>query len=37
MATPKISVVMPIYNVETFVGEAVQSVLDQSFTEFELI
>ena len=37
MKTPKISVIMPIYNVEAFVGEAVQSVLDQSFTDFELI
>ena len=37
MNTPKISVVMPIYNVEAFVEAAVQSVLDQSFTNFELI
>jgi glycosyltransferase involved in cell wall biosynthesis len=37
MKTPRISVVMPIYNVEAFVAEAVQSVLDQSFTDFELI
>jgi glycosyltransferase involved in cell wall biosynthesis len=37
MSNPKISVVMPIYNVEDFVGQAVQSVLDQSFTDFELI
>ena len=37
MTHPKISVVMPIYHVEKFVGEAVQSVLDQSFTDFELI
>lgn len=37
MTTPKIYVVMPIYNVEDFVGEAVQSVLDQSFKDFELI
>jgi len=37
MKTPKISVIMPIYNVEAFVGEAVQSVLEQSFTDFELI
>ena len=37
MRTAKISVVMPIYNVEAFVGEAVQSVLNQSFEDFELI
>ena len=37
MRTAKISVVMPIYNVELFVAESVQSVLTQSFTDFELI
>ncbi|MEP5937544.1 MAG: glycosyltransferase family 2 protein [Erythrobacter sp.] len=37
MMTPRMTVVMPIYNVEAFVGEAIQSVLDQSFKDFELI
>lgn len=37
MRTPKISVVMPIYNVEAYVGEAIQSVLDQAMPDFELI
>ncbi len=37
MTNPKISVVMPIYHVEKFVGQAVQSVLNQTFTDFELI
>ncbi|WP_298465685.1 glycosyltransferase family 2 protein [uncultured Erythrobacter sp.] len=37
MTNPRMSVVMPIYNVEAFVGEAIQSVLDQSFKDFELI
>jgi len=37
MNNPKISVVMPIFNVEEFVGEAVQSVLEQTFNDFELI
>ena len=32
-----VSVVMPVYNVEAYVGEAITSVLDQSFTDFELI
>lgn len=35
--TPNISVVMPTYNVEKYVGEAVNSILGQTFTDFELI
>jgi glycosyltransferase involved in cell wall biosynthesis len=34
---PKISVIMPVYNVERFVADAVRSVLDQSFEDFELL
>ncbi|WP_417536691.1 glycosyltransferase family 2 protein [Methylophaga sp.] len=34
---PKVSVIMPVYNVASFVGQAVRSVLDQSFTDFELL
>ena len=34
---PAVSVVMPVYNVERFVVQAVLSVLDQSFQDFELI
>lgn len=37
MKTPAISVVMPMYNVERYIGEAIQSVLDQDFEDFELI
>lgn len=37
MTTPRVSVIMPVYNVRTYVAEAVQSVLDQSFTDFELL
>ncbi|TQV73793.1 glycosyltransferase [Aliikangiella marina] len=33
----KVSVVMPVYNVERYVEEAIQSVIHQSFTDFELI
>lgn len=33
----KVSVIMPVFNVEAFVAEAVRSVLDQTFTDFELI
>jgi glycosyltransferase involved in cell wall biosynthesis len=34
---PKVSVVMPAYNAERFVREALDSVLNQSFSDFELI
>ena len=37
MTTPRMSVVMPVYNVEAYIEEAIQSVLDQSFEDFELI
>lgn len=37
MTTPTISVVMPAYNHESYVGEALESVLNQSFTDFELV
>ena len=34
---PAISVVLPVYNAEAYVREAVESILAQSFTDFELI
>ena len=34
---PEISVVMPMYNVEAYLREAVDSLLGQSFENFELI
>lgn len=34
---PIVSVVMPVYNVEAYVAEAVESVLAQTFADFELI
>jgi len=34
---PRVSVVIPAYNHGRFVGEAIQSVLDQTFQDFELI
>lgn len=37
MINPKVSVVIPAYNHEKYVGEAIQSVLDQTFRDFELI
>ena len=32
-----ISVILPVYNAEAYVREAVESILAQSFTDFELI
>ena len=36
-ATPCVSVIVPAYNHERYVGEAIESVLEQSFDDFELI
>lgn len=34
---PKISVVMPVFNTEKYLDEAIQSILEQTFTDFEFI
>lgn len=34
---PTVSVIMPAYNVEPYIGEAIDSVLAQTFTDFELL
>jgi glycosyltransferase involved in cell wall biosynthesis len=34
---PQISVVMPVYNAQEFLAPAMQSILDQSFDDFEFI
>src|SRR5438105_13431071 len=34
---PALSVVMPVYNVAPFVEQSVRSVLEQTFTDIELI
>ena len=36
-ATPKISVIMPVHNGERFITEAIESILDQTFEDFELL
>lgn len=36
-AIPAISVIMPAYNARKFIGEAIHSVLNQSFRDFEFI
>ncbi|MEO1027777.1 MAG: glycosyltransferase family 2 protein [Pseudomonadota bacterium] len=37
MTYPQISVVMPVYNTERYVSDAIKSVLAQTFTDFELL
>lgn len=34
---PKLSVLLPVYNAEKYLAETIQSILDQTFTDFELI
>lgn len=33
----KISVIVPVYNVEKYIGKCIESILSQTFTDFELI
>jgi len=37
MQKPKVSVLMPTYNIATFLGKAIESILSQSFKDFEFI
>jgi glycosyltransferase involved in cell wall biosynthesis len=37
MDSPRISVLLPVYNDEKYVGAAVESILRQSFRDFELV
>jgi len=37
MNLPKISVLIPLYNAENFIAQSIESVLNQTFTDFELI
>lgn len=36
-ANPKVSIVIPVYNMASYVGEAISSALDQSFNDLEVI
>ena len=35
--SPKISVLMPAYNADKYISEAIESILNQTFTDFEFI
>ena len=35
--TPKISVILPVFNAQIYLRESIESILSQSFTNFELI
>ena len=35
--SPRVSVLLPVYNAAPYLAQAVQSVLDQTFTDFELL
>ena len=35
--SPKVTVVIPVYNREKYVGEAIESILGQTFRDFELL
>ena len=37
MVSTKVSVIMPSYNKEAFIGKSIKSILNQSFADFELI
>jgi glycosyltransferase involved in cell wall biosynthesis len=37
MSTPRVSVFMPVYNAGTDLAEAIQSILNQSFRDFEFV
>lgn len=35
--TPMVSVIMPVYNARKYIESTIESVLNQTFTDFELI
>lgn len=37
MSTPKISVIIPVYKVEKYLHKCIESVLSQTYTDFELL
>ena len=35
--SPLISIIMPVYNCEKYVGEAIDSIISQTYTNWELL
>jgi CDP-glycerol glycerophosphotransferase len=36
-STPEVSIIVPVYDVEAYLGECLDSILSQDFTDFELV
>lgn len=34
---PKISIILPTYNGQQYIGEAIESIIEQTFQDWELI
>ncbi|MCR5254640.1 MAG: glycosyltransferase [Acetatifactor sp.] len=34
---PKVSIIVPVYNSEKYIGRCIESIIDQEFTDFELL
>ncbi|TGD58112.1 glycosyltransferase family 2 protein [Flavobacterium humi] len=37
MPNPQVSVIMPVYNAEKYISETIESILNQTYTDFELL
>ena len=37
MINPEVSVLMPVYNAEAYIGQAIESILNQTFKDYEFI
>ena len=37
MKAPKISIIIPVYNVSKYIDKCIESVLNQTYSDFELI